>query len=350
MNINFYDSNFNRLLDAYNLKVPDRVPILEFWPQSKNIIEYVIERPLGYEIEPAARGETSSVKIEDILEFAQRIGMDAVGADFVYWPGQKFAMSRDGNLHYVGGLIKSSNDLDKLEKPDNFNQLMDRFEYYLECAQGSGIGVYPRTNAFFNPTYLAMGLLDFSLALYDNLEFVNYLLDYFLEEQLKVMEKVCSHKQVKFIQIDDDVAIGTGLLVKKDLFIDLYFDRMKKLLEPAKRNNIVVAYHTDGKLDDLLPILIELGINAIHPVEPMSNDIYKVKKQYGNQICLCGNIDLSLLTNGSKEEIEQDVIKHIDNLKQGGGYVCGSSSSLYEGIPPQNYAVIVDCVHKHGYY
>jgi uroporphyrinogen-III decarboxylase len=348
--MNYNDSNFERLLNTFLLKPADRVPILEFWPQSQEIIEFVLERPLNYAINSAVNGETNSFEIKDAIEFAQRIGMDAVGADFVYWPGQKFGKSKDGNLHYIGGNIKNYDDLKDLEKPQDINKLLERFEYYIDAAQNTNIGIYPRLSAFFNPVYLAMGVCDFCTSLFDNYKFIEYFMDYILEKQVEIMHKVCRNKNVRFIQIDDDIAFSSGLIINKDMFYNLYIERMKSLIKIAKDNNILIAYHTDGKLDDLIPVFLDLGINAIHPVEPMSNDIFRIKNQYGDRICICGNIDLVLLSNGKKEEIRMDVKKHLDYLKTGGGYVCGSSSSLYNGIPPSNYLELVDTVHEYGKY
>jgi len=348
--LNYGNSDFGRLIKTLKLQIPDRVPVLEFWPQSQSIIEYIIERPLGYKIESAIEGETNSLKIEDAIEFTQRTGMDAIGADFVYWPGQQFKKSSDGNIHYIDGKIKNRDNIKDLEKPEDYNKMLERFEHYVDKAWNTNIGIYPRLSAFFNPTYLAMGLTDFSIALYEDIEFVKYLMDIIFDNQVKVMENICSHKDVRFIQIDDDIAIGSGLIINKYLFHELYYEKMKAFLKIAKDNNVLVAYHTDGKLDDVLPILIDLGINAIHPVEPMSNNIYGIKEKYGDRICLCGNIDLALLSTGNTEEVSVDVKKHLDLLKGGGGYVCGSSSSLYEGIPPENYAALVRTVQKYGIY
>ena len=164
------------------------------------------------------------------------------------------------------------------------------------------------------------------------------------------MDFLCNDKNIKFIFIDDDIAYGSGLFIKREKFLNLYFDRMKTLLKKPKDKNILIAYHTDGKLDEILPILIDLGINAIHPIEPTYNNIYEIKKKYGQKLCLCGNIDLVLLTNGKREAIREDVEKHLNCLKENGGYVCGTSSSLYKGIPPENYLELVKTVHEIGYY
>ena len=112
----------------------------------------------------------------------------------------------------------------------------------------------------------------------------------------------------------------------------------------------MIAYHTDGNLEDVLPMLIELGVNAIHPVEPTCNNIYEIKERYGEKICLCGNINLLLLTKGNRKDVQEDVRIHLSRLMKNGGYVCGTSSSLYDGIPAENYCELVRTVHEFGYY
>jgi uroporphyrinogen decarboxylase len=349
-NMFFNDSNIERLITAFRMKMADRVPILEFWPNSQGIIEYVLGRSLEYEVRSAAEGRTDSIDVDDMIEFSMRIGMDAVGTDFVWWPGQEFRCAEDGTKHYVDGKIKDWDAVGNLEPPEEISRQMERYDRYLAASSGTGVGIYPRVSAFFNPTYLAIGFVDFCYKLHDDLPFVEYLMDVFLEHQLEVMSAICRRREVKLLQVDDDIAFKSGLFIDRELFLKLYFERMKSLLEPARENDVLIAYHTDGNLDDVLPLLIELGVNAIHPVEPACNDIYEIKEKYGNRICLCGNIDLLLLTEGNPEDIREDVKTHLEGLMKNGGYVCGTSSSLYDGIPPQNYCELVRTVHECGCY
>jgi uroporphyrinogen-III decarboxylase len=65
---------------------------------------------------------------------------------------------------------------------------------------------------------------------------------------------------------------------------------------------------------------------------------------------LIGNIHTPLLAYGSKEEIEEDVKEHLTRLAPGGGYVLSSSTSIFEGIPPENFLHMVRCVHRFGVY
>ena len=65
-------------------------------------------------------------------------------------------------------------------------------------------------------------------------------------------------------------------------------------------------------------------------------------------MALIGNVHTPLLAYGSIEEIEKQVQEYCIKLAPGGGYVLGSSTSIMDGIPPQNFATMIDAVHKYG--
>jgi uroporphyrinogen decarboxylase len=108
--------------------------------------------------------------------------------------------------------------------------------------------------------------------------------------------------------------------------------------------------HTAGKMDNVLPILHDIGFDAVHPIEPESNDILAIRKEWAGRMALMGNIPTALLAHGSKEEIEEKVREYCVNLAPSGGYVLGSSNGIGEGIPPQNFVAMTQAVHKYGRY
>jgi uroporphyrinogen decarboxylase len=64
---------------------------------------------------------------------------------------------------------------------------------------------------------------------------------------------------------------------------------------------------------------------------------------------LCGNINLdSTLTLGTPREVEQEVQARIRDLAPGGGYCCGSSNSVPEYVPFENYLAMIDAVKRFG--
>jgi len=139
-------------------------------------------------------------------------------------------------------------------------------------------------------------------------------------------------------------------MISPKMFMEIFPHRMKRLIAPAKDHGLKVLMHTDGKMDVILPILYEVGIDANHPVEPESNDIFEMKKQWAGKMALIGNIHTPLLAFGTKDEIEATVKEYCEKLGPGGGWVCGSSTSIMDGIPPENFVAMIQAVHKYGRY
>jgi hypothetical protein len=152
-------SDVNRLLRTFRHQEADRIPHLEFWVTSKAVYEYVLERELAYDIVDASVGG-QSITPEDHVEFARRLGMDAVACNFSWRPNNVFAKAADGTAHYVGGSVKTWADLDQLEPPVPLAEQLGCLERYLRAAQGTGVGVFANFTSFFDSAMLAVGITD----------------------------------------------------------------------------------------------------------------------------------------------------------------------------------------------
>jgi uroporphyrinogen decarboxylase len=351
-NTSGYDkSDIKRLLKALNYQEPDRIPHLELWVTSKEVYEYVLERKLTYSIGDAAEGG-QSILPEDDVEFALRQGEDAVLCNFNWRPNNVFKKASDGTRHYVDGMIKNIADLANLEPPPSLNEQLRYLERYLQASQGTGVGVIPNLTSFFDSTMLAIGFTDSLYMFRKNRPLLEKLMDILAEHQEKVMRAICDRfaGDIALVMVNDDIAYNSGLMIRPEMFMEIFPHRMKRLIAPAKAHNKLVLMHTDGKLDKVLPILYEIGINVNHPVEPESNDIVAVKKQWAGKMAFIGNIPTVLLARGSQSEIEERVREYCIELGPGGGYVLGSSTSIMDGIPPKNFVAMIQAVHKYGRY
>jgi hypothetical protein len=93
-----YDrSDVNRLLRVLRHQEADRLPHIELWVTSQAVYESVLERKLDYEIGDAAEGG-QSITSEDDVEFAQRLGQDAVLCNFNWRPNNVFRKAAIGAL------------------------------------------------------------------------------------------------------------------------------------------------------------------------------------------------------------------------------------------------------------
>ena len=110
--------------------------------------------------------------------------------------------------------------------------------------------------------------------------------------------------------------------------------------------------HCCGRVDDYLDDLVEIGIEAYHPVQRTAGmDLATVKAKYGDRICLVENIDSSRTSPiGTLEEIEAETREALRIGAPGYGYILASDHSLHDGIPVKNTRLMFDVARKHGLY
>ncbi|RLI37525.1 hypothetical protein DRO55_01180 [Candidatus Bathyarchaeota archaeon] len=319
-----------RLISALHLEESDRVP---YWETEINrtIIEYVLGRYAGE--------STLGMDVKDHIELALRIGMDAVGFGIFYSPGRTAKGASEG-------LIKTWDDIDKLRsEPPDLSKAFIKLDKYIEATKDTGLGVWVYTHGPLDPVYLGMGLRDFSRKLYSDFKFITTLMDLILDVQCEIVQEIVK-RDIAFFMVGDDVAYKRGLFIRPDVFRRLYPDRVKRLIKPARDRGIPVLFHSDGKIDDLIPIIVDAGVSALHPIEPYSNDIYKIKEEWGDRLCVVGNVELAGRT---PSEIAEDTREHIRRLADG-GYILASSHSVTNDVKPPGYEAMLKVLHKYGYY
>ena len=344
-------SDINRLLTALRHEEPDRLPFLENWVTSRPVYEYVLEHKLDYDVADARVGGILAAP-EDYVEFAQRLGMDAVLCNLSWRPNNVFKEAADGTEHYVDGTVKTWAALDDLEPPLSLEEQFDYMERYIRACEGTGVGIVANFTSFFDSAMLACGVNDSFLMFYDDRPFLEKLMDIILEHQEMVMHEICSRygDEIAYFMVNDDIGYNDGLMINPVMFGEIFPHRMKRLIAPAKDLGKLVLMHTDGRMDKIMPFLYDAGIDAVHPVEPESNDIFEVKKRWAGKMALMGNIPTVLLAYGSIDEIDEMVREYCGKLAPGGGYVLGSSTSIMEGIPPENFVAMTKAVIKYGRY
>jgi uroporphyrinogen decarboxylase len=106
--------------------------------------------------------------------------------------------------------------------------------------------------------------------------------------------------------------------------------------------------HSDGDMTPLLDAWLDIGQQAIHPLQPDVMDIQSVKHRYGGRVALVGNIFMSDLVHKTPAEIEAQVRLRMETIGAGGGYIMSSSNSLTDDMKPENVLAMRDAVRKYG--
>jgi len=150
--------------------------------------------------------------------------------------------------------------------------------------------------------------------------------------------------QPDFVLFDGDCAYKKGLMVNPRIFRKLVFNRTKETVSYLKRFGIPYVFHTDGKLDEVIPLLIELGFSAIHGCEKIANNLKHLVDVFGDDIVLIGNMDVVFLSKASPEEVEKETEEMLRIGSSKGKFVAACNISPLDYIPEKNYLAMVKTI------
>jgi uroporphyrinogen-III decarboxylase len=128
--------------------------------------------------------------------------------------------------------------------------------------------------------------------------------------------------------------------------------RLARVVQAVHEEGAFCVKHSDGNLWPILDMIIETGVDAINPLEPVAGmDIAEVKRRYGDRVCLIGNIDCGeLLSRGTPEQVTRTVRDTIRQAAPGGGYIMSSSNTIHSSVKSENYQAMIDATHLYGTY
>ena len=142
-----------------------------------------------------------------------------------------------------------------------------------------------------------------------------------------------------------------GLFVEPRRFARLWRPHYERILAPAREAKVPIWFHSDGKIDQAVEMLLDMGVDCLTPMDPSGIDYRDYKQRYGHRVTLHGNMDITWpLVNGTPADVRQDVKAHMDCLKPGGRWIAGSSHSIVNYIPHENFLAMLDAIHLYGPY
>ena len=126
---------------------------------------------------------------------------------------------------------------------------------------------------------------------------------------------------------------------------------LEQLVRAYRDLGFYVIKHTDGNIMPILDQLVQTHPHALHSLDPQGGiDIAKVKRLYGDQVCLIGNVNCGKLDTGSDEEVIASVRYALQSGMPGGGYVFSTSNCIYTGMRLARYELMLETWRKEGNY
>jgi uroporphyrinogen decarboxylase len=372
-----------RVMTALNLQEPDRVPI-DFGQAAGdgitvaaycNLIKY-----LGLpdrQIRILAKLSQSAYVDEEVLRRFRvdfrRIDLgppdnwqdEPVGEDSYRdeW-GVIRTRPKSGFYYDLTGSPLAADDLAAIERhhwpdPDDPGRYRGLHEQAQALHQDTDFAVVLQVNcAFFLRCAELRGWENFYTDLATNPAFACALMDHYLNLRLRMAERalheVGDNIDIVFVT-SDDLGMIDRTIVSPDMYRKLIKPRQKltfdffKARTPAKR-----FYHCDGAIYPIIEDFIEIGVEALNPVQVSAagmGNTKQLKAAFGDRLTFWGAIDThQVLPYGTPKEVREEVRQRIMDLGPGGGYVVCPVHNVQPEVPPENVVAMYDAAYELGRY
>ncbi len=378
-----------RVTLALNHKEPDRVPIdigathvtsihrtiYKKLNKALNIANDSEEKILQFSLQSVIIGEEMLEKLHgDIVGIypnpPKKWKMEIDSEDNSYFDewGIKYKLTENGFYfdmvqHPLKGITVQS--LDKYNWPDPYDEgrfegIEEKAKYYYENTDYA-ISVLKEKNipgGILQDCAWLVGFEDWFCILALNKDLATKLMDKLLEFHVGYWDAMLSRigKYVQVVVIADDLGSQDGLLISPDMYRKFIKPRHKKLVDFIKsKADVKVLFHSDGAIKDIIPDIIEIGIDILNPIQLNArgmNDTKLLKEEFGEEIVFWGGgcDTQEILPFGKIEDVEREVKRRIEDLKPGGGYIFTPVHNIQPGVPIQNVLTLYKSALKYGCY
>lgn len=196
--------------------------------------------------------------------------------------------------------------------------------------------------SLFERAWTLAGMENVLMAMVLDKEFAHALLDRILDFNLKLISNACK-TPVDAISFGDDWGQQTGLLMGPDLWREFIKPRIRQMYSLIKKSGKRVFIHSCGKVDSIFPDLIECGLDVFNPFQPEVMDVFRVKRDFGNDLCFYGGISTQkTLPYGTVQQVKDEVKRLLDAVGKNGGYFAAPAHGIPGDAKPENIHAMIE--------
>jgi len=260
---------------------------------------------------------------------------------------------------YVGGYYTTPEILhehwDKHGKPtelinDKINYSPQVWQNFVEAIEPY---FYPMVRLIINPTESlvnGISLLRVSYYMRKNPQFIHEVMNEYAQTNIEIIKR-CAEAGVDIIFFGDDFGYKENPIFSPKQFKEFLLPYHKKMYDECKKHGMLTVLHSCGKVDSVLPDLVDAGLNCIQSLEASAGvDLAGLKRSLGDRLCFMGGLDSTgVHAFGTPYDVEEDVKKCLKAAGEGGGYIIGPSHDILN-MPWENMLAMRAAIEKYRKY
>lgn len=322
-----------RALAAIRHELPDRVPINWITLENADSVYNHI-------------GLDKSIKIDEYFGSDFKYVMSSPKLSLFGNSGSQIPYGQQLHTRPFAG-FESVQEIEKFNWPELDSIDFDAFKSKLEPVHKEYAVIVGNWTSVFCEICDFFGMENALVNMYTNPELIEaavaHIEDFYLKYCKKLFE--VSKGKADIFHMWDDFASMRGMIFSPDIWRKYFKPVYKKMFELAKSNGLYVWFHSCGVIREVLPDLIDIGMDIWETVQAHlpGNEPEILKKEYGKHITFCGAINTQhTLPFGTPEEVSAEVRERIKILGRGGGYICNADHVIKRETPPENIIALYD--------
>lgn len=318
-----------------------------------------VDRPAAWLGMPDIRSQQglfSCYGVNNLHELKLAVGDDFYAVEVPYQSPVAHAIyaafdwHMDGNAGTEERTLTSDGCFKEAEKPEDleFFQWPDPAEYInpeecrrrVEMAPKDKVILGMLWSSHFQDTCAAFGMETALMNMISNPEIYEAVNEKVLEFYLKANEIFYEATKGKLhaVLIGNDMGSQRGLIISPEMVRRFIIPGCKKLVEQAHGYGVKVFYHSCGAVAEIIPDLIQAGVDVIHPIQALAAGMepQKLKEKFSDRISFCGGVDTQeLLVKGSVQDV-RDKVRELRTLFPTGLIISPSHEAILPDVPPEN--------------
>jgi uroporphyrinogen decarboxylase len=172
-----------------------------------------------------------------------------------------------------------------------------------------------------------------------------------VDQALREAEIYQKHGGLDGFALCSDYCFNSGPFLSPRMFGEFITPYLARLTQAYREMGFYTIKHTDGNILPILDQLAQTHPHALHSLDPMAGvDIAEVKRRYGEELCLIGNVNCAKLDTGSEAEVVESARYCLRHGMPGYGYIFSTSNCIYTGMRLSRYDLMLDVWRQEGNY
>ncbi len=188
------------------------------------------------------------------------------------------------------------------------------------------------------------------MALATDPEWCTDMFNHFLDVNIALLDMVLDEGyEFDCVSWPDDMGYKGHQFFSPQMYRELVKPVHARAIEWAHSRGVYAHLHSCGDVRPLVPELVEIGLDALNPLEVKAGmDPLALKAEFGDRLVLHGGINAVLWTQ--PEKIEAEMRRVVPALKEGGGYIFSSDHSVPSAVSLEDFRRIIELAKELGAY